>query len=141
MLRAEYYQGVRGTVEDLARAIKDKEVTDEDGPERVDPSDSGRLVLVIYTHANFQVLMCSDHHDAYSENFGEPPVSGSDINWAALAFAAMEQDVRDQMSAQDVWIEPEEEDPNNMDERRRRSRRTPPSGPSLTRRRSASRSR
>lgn len=59
---------------------------------------------VIYTHANFQVLLCSDHHDAYFEEYGEAPLTDGNVNWAALAFATLERDVRDQMDAEDVRV-------------------------------------
>jgi len=94
VLRKEYYDGVRGLAEEVASRVKDGEDENDALHEVVDGS-----YWVIYTHANFQVLMCSDHHDAYSEDFGEPPVSGSDINWAALAYAAMARDVSEQVSA------------------------------------------
>jgi hypothetical protein len=94
VLRAEYYQGVRSAAESVAELVA----------EGMDENDATHQVVdgsywVIYTHANFQVLMCSDHHDAYSEEYGEPALSGSDINWAALAYAAMAQDVGEQVQA------------------------------------------
>jgi len=82
--------------EEVAKRVKDDGEDQNDAlHEVVDGS-----YWVIYTHANFQVLMCSDHHDAYSEEFGEPAVSGDSINWAALAYAAMARDVSDQVGAE-----------------------------------------
>jgi hypothetical protein len=105
VLRAEYYQSVRGIADEMRDAIKSGEITsDEELHDRVHQTIDGSY-WVIYTHANFQVLMCSDHHDAYSEDFGEPPLSGSDINWAALAFAALQRDVDDQMQAEDISVD------------------------------------
>jgi hypothetical protein len=96
VLRAEYYQGVRGLAQEVAERVKDEGGDQHDIlHEVVDGS-----YWVIYTHANFQVLMCSDHHDAYSEEFGEAPVSGADINWAALAYATLARDVSDQVGAE-----------------------------------------
>ena len=97
VLRKEYYDGVRGLAQEVASRVKDGEDYSDVLHEVVDGS-----YWVIYTHANFQVLMCSDHHDAYSEDFGEPPVSGNDINWAALAYAAMARDVSEQVQAEGV---------------------------------------
>lgn len=115
VLNAEYYQGVRGIAEELAQRVKDGEIKDQDGWQQAMHEAVDGSYWVIYTHANFQVLMCSSHHDAYSENFGEAPVTGSDINWAALAFAALEQDVQEHA---------EEPDWDNLEEapRRRRGR-------------------
>lgn len=108
VLRAEYYQGVRGISQDLANRIKAGEITERDGLEQALHESIDGSYWVIYTHANFQVLLCSDHHDEYSEQYGEAPVNGADINWAALAYAAMERDVRDQMDAEGVGTDLEE---------------------------------
>jgi hypothetical protein len=108
VLRAEYYQGVRGIAQEVANLVKNEGMDEGDAlHQTVDGS-----YWVIYTHANFQVLMCSEHHDAYSEDFGEPPVTGSDINWAALAYAALARDVSEHVGAGD------------LEESRRRPRRT-----------------
>lgn len=104
VLRAEYYQGVRSIVHEAARAIKDGEISnDSELSDWIHQTVDGSY-WVIYTHANFQVLMCSDHHDAYSEDYGEPPVQGDSINWAALAYEAMARDVQEQMSAEGVEV-------------------------------------
>ena len=95
VLRAEYYAGVRGLAEEISNLVKNEGMDEQDALHQVVDGS----YWVIYTHANFQVLMCTDHHDAYSEDFGEPPVSGSDINWAALAYAAMARDVIEQVQA------------------------------------------
>jgi hypothetical protein len=92
VLRAEYWQGVRGIAQSVADRVKEGEEESDVIHEEVDGS-----YWVIYTHANFQVLMCSDHHDAYSEDFGEPPVTGDTVNWAALAYAALARDVSEQV--------------------------------------------
>ena len=118
VLRQEYFSGVRGITEDLKARVASGEIDSEDAlhdavHEAVDGS-----YWVIYTHANFQVLMCSDNHDAYSEDYGEPPVSGNDINWAALAYAAMERDVRQQIDSEGL-----EPDWSNMEEAPRRDAR------------------
>jgi hypothetical protein len=105
VLNAEYWQGVRGLAQEVAERVRDGEDLSDALHEVVDGS-----YWVIYTHANFQVLMCSSHHDAYSEDFGEAPVSGSDINWAAAAYAAMARDVSEQVDAES----------STVDERRRR---------------------
>jgi hypothetical protein len=108
VLRAEYYQGVRSIAEEVASLVKNEGMDESDAlHQTVDGS-----YWVIYTHANFQVLMCSEHHDAYSEEFGEAPVTGADVNWAALAYAAMALDVSERISAE------------GMEEAPRRGRRT-----------------
>ena len=119
VLRAEYYQSVRGMTEDLKRAIKDGEVTDQESLETWIQQSVDGSYWVIYTHANFQVLMCSNNYDAYSEDFGEPPLSGSDINWAALAYAAMQRDLQQQIDAEGITVEHEED----LEEARHRPQR------------------
>jgi len=121
VLRAEYYQSVRGIAEELAERVKDGElfrgraIKDRDDWETAIHESVDSSHWVIYTHANFQVLLCSDNHDAYSEEYGEPPVQGDSINWGALAFAAMERDVRQQIDAEGV-----EPDWDNLEEARPR---------------------
>jgi hypothetical protein len=108
VLRAEYWQGVRGIAQSVADRVKEGEDENDVIHEEVDGS-----YWVIYTHANFQVLMCSDHHDAYSEDFGEPPVQDSHINWAALTYAALARDVGEQVRV-------------GVEEAQRPARRPPP---------------
>lgn len=105
VLRAEYYQAVRDIVEEMMGEIKNGNINDREGlEEHVNQSVDGSY-WVIYTHANFQVIFVSDNHDAYMEDFGEAPVEGSDINWAALAYSAMMRDVHELMEAYDNEIE------------------------------------
>jgi hypothetical protein len=116
-LRAEYYQGVRSIAEDLARAVKDGEIKNQDDWETRIHQEVDGSHWIIYAHANFQVLMCSDNHDAYVEDFGEPPISNNEINWAALAFQAMDHDVRQQLAAEGTepdWSSLEEVHPREM---------------------------
>ena len=104
VLRAEYYGGVRGIVEDLKARIASGEIASEDALNDAVHQEVDGSYWVIYTHANFQVLLCSDHHDAYFEEYGESPLTDGDINWAALAFATLMRDVRDQMDAEGVRV-------------------------------------
>ena len=119
VLRAEYYQGVRGIAQELADRIKDGEITTQDGLKQALQESIDGSYWVIYTHANFQVILCTDHHDEYMEQTGEAPVSDNTINWAALAYYAMMRDVQDQMSAEGVEIN------EDLEEARRRPRRGP----------------
>jgi len=122
VLRAEYYQGVRGIAAELAQRVKDGDIKSQDDWESAIHQAVDGSYWVIYTHANFQVLFLSDNHDAYSEDFGEPPISDGSINWAALAFAAMDRDVRQQINAEEI-----EPDWSRLEETRRLPpRRGPP---------------
>ena len=105
VLRAEYYGGVRGITEDLKARVASGEIASEDALNDAVHQEVDGSYWVIYTHANFQVLLCSDHHDASFEEYGEVPLAtDGNVNWAALAFAALERDVRDQMDAEDVRV-------------------------------------
>jgi hypothetical protein len=108
VLRAEYYQGVRGVSAELAERIKDGEITERGGLDQALSEAMDGSYWVIYTHANFQVLLCTDHHDEYMEQMGEAPVADGSVSWAALAYFAMERDVRDQMDAEGVGAELED---------------------------------
>jgi len=104
VLRAEYYGGVRGITEDLKARVASGEIASQDDLQDAVHQAIDGSYWVIYTHANFQVLMCSDHHDEAFEQFGEVPLTDGNINWAALAFATLERDVRDQMDAEGVQV-------------------------------------
>lgn len=133
ILRAEYYQAVRGIAHEIRDRIKDGEITDEDGLQQAVHETVDGSYWVIYTHANFQVLLVSDHHNAYSEDFGEPPVENGDINWAALAYATLRRDVTDQMSAEGIGNVGDDGVlyPYKVDEARRRPLRETPRAGSL----------
>lgn len=121
VLRAEYYSAVRDIVDDAISQLKEgqidrsREALDEYIWQSVDGS-----YWVIYTHANFQVIFVSDNHDAYMDEYGEPPIQGGDINWAALAFGAMQRDVQDLLNAYDDDIEAILSGEEDLDEARRR---------------------
>lgn len=113
VLRAEYYQAVRDIVEEAMDEIKDGRIPDREGLDEYLHQSVDGSHWVIYTHANFQVIFVSDNQDAYTEDFGEAPVEGGDVNWAAMAFAAMKRDVDDLVGAREDEIDAlfdEEED-------------------------------
>lgn len=108
ILRAEYYRSVRSIVEERAEFVKEQEAEGKEAEDiaealndRVSQAVDGSQ-WVTYTYLNFQVLLCSDHHDAYTEAMGEAPVENGDINWAKIAYMAMEEDVRDLMDAEGI---------------------------------------
>ena len=105
VLRAEYYGGVRGITEDLKARVASGEIASEDALSDAVHQEVDGSYWVIHAHANFQVLLCSDHHDASFEEYGEVPLAADgNVNWAALAFAILERDVRDQMGAEGVEV-------------------------------------
>jgi hypothetical protein len=121
VLRAEYYSGVRVIVDDAMEEIKRGGIESREGLDEYLWQSIDGSYWVIYTHANFQVIFVSDNHDAYMEDYGEPPVEGGDIKWAALAFAAMRRDVDQLVGAHDEEIEEllnpeEEEEDEDLDE-------------------------
>jgi hypothetical protein len=122
VLRQEYWDAVREYSTEIENAVKSGEIEDEDAMqermhEMVDGSE-----WVIYTSNNFQVLRYCNNHDAYTEEFGDVPMSGSEVNWAALAFAAMMEDLRnmtesfDDLAPEDADDEDEEEDDEETDD-------------------------
>jgi hypothetical protein len=93
-----YYATVRDIVEDLKRAIKDGDVTDEDGAtdwlhETIDGHHD-----VIYTSCAQDIVRISSNSGAYVENFGpEGMVKDGDIQWSLLAYCALEADVLEEI--------------------------------------------
>jgi hypothetical protein len=99
VLRAVYYQSVRDLAQEAKNLIENEGMDENDAIHQVVDGS----YWVIYTHANFQVLMCSEHHDAYMEDFGDVPTEGRDgLNWAALAYAALARDVSERLNAGDL---------------------------------------
>jgi hypothetical protein len=96
--RREYEATIRGIVEDLTRAIKDKEVTDRDGAmdwlhETIDGHHD-----VIYTYAAMEVCRQSKNDQAYFDQFGsEGAMDESGIQWSRLAYCALEADVLEEI--------------------------------------------
>ena len=121
VLNREYREGVLGLAQEVDNLVKNEGMEESDALHQVVDGS----YWVIYTHANFQVLMCTENHDAYSEEYGEPPVSGNDINWAALAYAAMSRDVQERMGAGDLEESRRRPLPSTPSPLDRRQRRTP----------------
>lgn len=106
-LDREYRQAVLGLAQEVDRLVKDEGMDEGDALHQVVDGS----YWVIYTHANFQVLMCTENHDAYTEDFGDVPMQGQDVNWAALAYAAMARDVSERLGARDLEEAPRRSPP------------------------------
>lgn len=113
----EYHATVQGIVDDLARAIKDGEITDSEEldtnlHETIDGHHN-----VIYTYAARQVLAQSDNDGAYFDNYGtDGAVEDGAINWSRLAYAALMADVQEAIGDPETFIEehkPEELEDEN----------------------------
>lgn len=88
---ADYWRAVRSLAEFVANSVREGRELDEALHETVDGSQ-----WVIYTRRNFDVLRYCSNHDAYTDETGEPPTTdGKEVNWAALAYCALLEDVRD----------------------------------------------
>lgn len=98
--RAEYYSSVRSLAEDIADDLKRGDISDrEQLLERVQETADGSS-WVIYTASAMEVLRYSDNDGAYVDNFGtEGVVRDGSINWSALAYAALEQDINEHLEA------------------------------------------
>lgn len=97
IINRDYYQDVKGICDEILADIELREITDEDMVrERVEQDVDGSA-RVIYTFQNHLGLLASDNSNAYIESFGEVPMSGDSINYAALMHAAMTQDVNEML--------------------------------------------
>lgn len=75
VLNHDYWDDVRGIVDDLGRAIHDGEITDDESfYEYLDETTDGHQ-RVIYTHQARLGLCFTNNADAYEEEFGEKPPS------------------------------------------------------------------
>lgn len=116
VLRKDYWDDVRSAAEGLKQRLQDGEFNDRDQflealHETVDWHER-----VIYTFQAQQCLLYSDNDGAYFEDFGsEGAVRDGQLNWSALAYAAFERDIIEQLDALGVDVndpiaEPEVED-------------------------------
>jgi len=101
ILTMDYYNDCRDVARDLAQRMKDGEVDDFSDAlhEAIDGTQR-----IIYTFQAKCGLLVSDNADAYTEEFGEPPIEHGDIKWEALAFAAMERDVIKELDVRSVDV-------------------------------------
>lgn len=73
VLNHDYWDDVRGIVDDLAQAIRDGEITDSESfQEYLDQTTDGHQ-RVIYTHQARLGLCFTNNADAYEEEIGEKP--------------------------------------------------------------------
>jgi len=94
----EYYSELQTMADELVKEVRSgdygtgeqaREWLIETVHERID-----RHQYVIYTAYNQELLAISNNDGAYVENFGpEGLVRDGRLNWAAMAYAAMEQDL------------------------------------------------
>lgn len=95
--RDDYLEHVRDCAAEYLKDIKAGEYTREDFLERLhEDVDSDRWV--IYTHLAQLVLTYSSNDGAYFDNFRvEGATDKNGIRWSALAYAALEQDILDEL--------------------------------------------
>lgn len=95
-LRADYWNDVRGVVDDIKRDIERRNVTTEDEvTEYIDVACDGHA-RVIYTGRAIEGLLYTDNEDAHTSEYDEAPLDESgNIKWSALMYCAFRQDVLD----------------------------------------------
>ena len=105
LMRRAYYGTIRDMAEDIKKAIENDEISDSDALRERIHEDCDGSQWVIYTFKAQQVCMASDNDGAYAEDFGdEGIVRDGSINWSALAYAAMERDIYEQLEAEGVNV-------------------------------------
>jgi len=92
IIQRDYYQDVKGIADDIRRAVKDGEITDQEGLEERINQDVDGSARVIYTFQSKLGLLVTSNDEAYEEEFGEKP---KDI--AVQMAYAMIQDVREEL--------------------------------------------
>lgn len=91
----DYREDVRGMAQDAIDESTDEESMSEYIHESVDGS-----WWITYTWPSQFVLLISDNQDAYTDAFGATgAVADGAVNWAALAYCAMRQDVEESARA------------------------------------------
>lgn len=108
VLRQEYWDAVRDIATEIEDAVKSGEIEDEETYRERMREAVDQSAWVIYTLRNFQVLLYCNNSDAYTDEFGDPPLTDGAINWAAAAFASMLEDVNSNADAFDDIEKPED---------------------------------
>lgn len=91
ILNKDYWNDVRGVVEDLEQHVERGEITDQEKLEEYLNQFVEGTQRVIYTFQAKIGMLCTNNADAYQEMGYE--ISG-DIDWSKLMFCAMVEDVR-----------------------------------------------
>lgn len=103
VIQRDYYADVASVVEDLKRAIKDKEVTSREGADEWLHEAVEGTQRVIYTWQSRLGLLVSDNADAYFEEMGGGgDICNDGIDYAALMFYAMRADVMQDVEREGV---------------------------------------
>jgi len=104
--RADYYDDVRQVATELESEVMSGNITDrEEALQWLHETIDGHHD-VIYTSCAQDVVRYSDNDGAYVEDFGvDGVVRDGDIDWSVLAYAAMERDVIEALSAIDINAE------------------------------------
>lgn len=105
ILNRDYWDDVRGVVDEMKRAIRDHEVTSEEELYDYLCEHTEGHQRVIYTFQARWGLCCSDNPDAYEEETGEKPASVE-----AQMLVAFQADIRARLSSYDELCEELEEE-------------------------------
>lgn len=92
VLRADYWTSIRGIAKSIADAVRSGEVNRNDVSDRIH-EEADNSYWVIYTHANYRAIMCSD---------ADPFELASDMGYEAptlpvMAYLVVEHDLREQV--------------------------------------------
>ena len=101
-LARDYWQCLHSFAEEIRDECLAGEHDSESLDTRIHETCDGSA-WVIYTGRAILLLYATDNHDAYTEDFGqEGIVSDGTVNWSALAYCAMRQDLVEKLLAMEV---------------------------------------
>lgn len=108
ILRADYWTSIRANAKELADEIRKGELASEDVDDRIHEDADGSH-WTIYTHANYQAIMCSDH-----DPWEDVEDMGGELDprkaMPVLAYYCVRHDVREQLEAE-LGCAPEDYEP------------------------------
>ncbi len=97
-LRHEYHNEVRSLADDVRAEVKAGRLADSEAVDTYLHETIDGHQWVIYTWRSQMVALVSDNSDAFVDQFGtEGLVKDGAINWAGMAYCALEQDVRESL--------------------------------------------
>lgn len=117
VLRAEYWTSIRGIAKDVKSEIDNGNLADVDDVETYVHETVDGCYWVIYTHANYRAIMCSDWDPWQDVEESGQSLTGKECHsqpTALLAYYCVKHDVAEQveaelgMSVEDYFVEKEE---------------------------------
>ena len=94
----DYREDVEGIAKEIANDVRNGRIVDAEGLQDRLHEDVDGAQRVIYTHQAKLGMLATSNDEAYFDSFGpEGAITRDGINWSVLMYAALEQDVIEEL--------------------------------------------